>query len=156
MAHDQTAREALVSAVQQQAGPDGDRLRPDPAYRAEVLRRLSPHPVWAWLRQTFARPRTRTIWSLAATAFVLFLLVNSWPIVTPALPAGPGLAESAAPILSGQENSQPVCPAPPVICPTSRWPMRDHLVKAHEEEATRKNKRSGLHPAFPPESPMVP
>lgn len=127
LAVDQSARDALVVAVQEQAGPDAGRLRPDPAYRQEVLRRLTPATWWAWCVRLGAKVRPAWVGSLAALVLVL---VGVWALPQPAtVPTAPPLV--VAPPL---EETQPDAVA-------KFWtdlPRGQHLARAVEEEAARK------------------
>lgn len=162
LALDQRARDALVAAVQGRVGPDADTLRPDPAYRQEVIRRLSPHPWWAWLTRTFAAPSPRVRWGLAGAALALTLLFGTW--MQPAAP------DVAAPVVVQQPSVPPSAVVREPGKSTERlarfWsdlPRGDHLVKAIEEETARKAQFDLVRPGRPeataslrPEGPMMP
>jgi hypothetical protein len=162
LAVDQEARDALVVAVQDQAGADAGTLRPDPAYRQEVIRRLTPAPWWSWLGRVAEGVRTRAGWLGATAALVLLLVGGAWLLPTAASPQ-----PEPAPLVH--------VPAPALRAPldtpdseaTARFwadlPRSDHLARAVEEEMARKLRSDMVRPGRPeataslrPDGPMMP
>ncbi len=153
LALDQAARDALVAAVQTDLGPDPAALRPDPAYRREVIRRLSPNPVWAWLKRTAAAIRPPVRWGLAGLAVVAVLAVGVWMLPRPA---------SVVPTIV-ERQALPELPSAPLVTNIpegasdpknlarfwSELPRGDHLVKAVEEEQARRLKQDVIRPGRP-------
>jgi len=140
---DQSARDALVLAVQERGDP-----RPDPAYRAEVVRRLRTWRIW--LGEVVADWRRVAVRGLATAALVLVCLgLRPTPVVEPTAMPVPGIE---------------IVPSQGAIARYwSDLPRGEHLARAVEEEAARKARDEVVRPGRPdatvrlqPDGPMMP
>lgn len=140
LADDQKARDALSLAVAFVQSCEGqEAVRPDPAYREEVRRKLQPRKHWwqgLWRRREYsAHP---LVWSAAGACLAALLILFAGfrlpqdpqqPLAKPA-PDQNQLDEALA---SGGDH-QPV----EVARIWAEIPRGQHLLKAHEEGQRRK------------------
>jgi hypothetical protein len=156
LAVDQEARDALVIAVQAQAGADAGSLRPDPSYRQEVIRRLVPGTWWAWLGRLGAG--ARPAWLGALAALVLVLVGGAWLLPGTKTPSEP------VPVAQRPEKAPEVEHPEALVRFWADLPRGDHLARAVEEEtASKLLRRDGVRSGRPdatvflqPDGPMMP
>lgn len=144
LSDDQSAREALTQAVQLTRAPSGlVPLRPTPAYRAAVLRRLRPQP-FDWLLRRRSYRGHPGVWTGigAAAAVLLTLHLYPTPTVSPA-PEPETAVRTVAP--SPPPNPLPVDVEPELMEAdvAEVWAElnnTDHIARAHEEEMRRRTR----------------
>jgi anti-sigma factor RsiW len=140
LAEDQAAREALAAAVRLSLTVDGrPSAEPDPAYRAQVVERLRPRrPLWQRLLARRSYRGHPAVWGLlGAAAAVLLLIGSGWspPAAPPSQAVAPPAARPADDVHPA-ETDEPPTPEAAAIWATLSG--KEHVVKAHGEEARRK------------------
>lgn len=151
LGEDQGARDALCQAVQMTLALKGQLpARPNPAYRERVRQRLQTRqPWWQAVADKRAYRGHPALWSgLGAAAAVLLMIglgqlthVGSSPqvVVQPgAIPVAPPKEPSPA------ENTAVAAATPEEAHTWAELTNSNHLEKAHNEEARRKNRAEEL------------
>jgi hypothetical protein len=143
LAADQRAREALCRAVELVQSCAGGPVRPDPAYRERVRRRVAPRGLLGLLLRRRLYSGHPAAWAgLGAVAAALVMLVLFGGPLPPVPAAGQPLqvAEGATP--------PPAAVSEPAHAETAKilakLPRSEHLLKAYTEEAQRKARAETL------------
>jgi hypothetical protein len=129
---DQSARDALSRAVSLNAIP----LRPNPAYREGVCRRLRGGP-WGWLLGRRSRRGYPAVWvgvGAAAVLMTLHLVPMTPPTPAPDQPVAVAPPPAPAPEPDAESEEAEVAEVWAELNGT------EHLARAHEEEMRRRTR----------------
>ncbi|HEY7424550.1 MAG TPA: hypothetical protein VH682_10005 [Gemmataceae bacterium] len=163
LGEEQTLREALCQAVELMQTLEGlAPPMPRPAYRQRVRQRLRPAGWWRLLLRQRTYRGHPALWSGLGAAAALLAVLSVTPSLlptgsrTPATPDLPPVAKQTKPNRPEVPAEEPADLA--TIEEAEMWasmPNSDHLVRAHEEEGRRRDRRlahgdHGIHPSGSP------
>jgi anti-sigma-K factor RskA len=165
LGEEQPLREALCQAVELMQSLEGlAPPTPRPAYRQRVRQRLRPAGWWRWLARRQMYRGHPALWSGLGAAAALLAILSVPPSLIPTGPRTPA-APTLPPVAEQTKLSQPEAPAEEpadlaTIEEAEMWASMhnsDHLVRAHEEEGRRRDRRlvHGDHVIHLPGSPSV-